>query len=1323
MHVCGFAVFVLSAVVIVPSLAHAGERDGLLLEYTFERDARDTSGNDHHGAVNGSPKFAEGREGLCMEFGGGDWIDSGMMLPEMDTFTVECWVNPGDTQAVWADVLGNHAGGGINGMVFQQNGEDTNRFVLVYGSTSGRYIESKPVTLIPGKWQHVACVKDTQEMRLHLNGVLIDVVAADGPMAASTVPFRVGLGFPGAERCFNGMIDEVRVWDRALDSFDVSVSEAEQLDQFAVAAGTCDYVTVHWVHGKGIVAPGEPAEVELSLDGRLLPAAVTAIDLSFEVSDYAGNELPPLPPVVLRKDAEFSGKVPLPSKRGYYHVTYKPFAVAADRKVPLGAGGFSFAVLSDAPSVDPSGHDMVAAPTGNMTPAVVVSLDGDRWLIATDPDNVGRGRNWQTAPVAEAKPTKAPWIIQDAFPGYHGVAWYWREFEAPANPHPQGRYILHFSQIDYLAEVWLNGAAVGGHEGGETPFALDVTDAVRAGAPNILAVRVLNPTHERIDGIVLNETPHRCKVMPYHAGAAYNHGGITGSVELRAVPVVHIEDLYVRADAETGDLRIQATVRNAANEPLRGRLDFMVAPAATGESFEAWTIGREFPPGDSTVETAIRVDEPHVWDLNDPYLYRVTARAQAGESGSVDERSVRCGFRVFRFEDGYFRLNGRRIFLRSSHTVNHYPIGLQFPHDPDLARRDLLNAKVMGFNMVRFICGGATQEQLDLCDEIGLLVYDESYASWYEMVDTPQMTERFDRSLAGVMRRDRNHPCVVIWGLLNEITDGPLFRHAVDSLPLVRFLDDSRMVMLNSGRWDGDPSIGSICNPGSTVWEPSLGIEAPGAKRVTWNTRGGMRGYFDRAGDAHTYMVVPQTAESTALLRSVGHDTQHVFLSEYGIGSAVDLWRTVRHFEQLGKAHLEDAQFYKDNLDRFLADWQRWDMGACFDRPQDFFATSLARMASHRTLGLNAIRANPNLVGHNVTGMIDHVMSGEGLTTAFREMKSGAIDALYECWAPLRLCLFAEPVSMYRGATVKLEAMLANEDALRPGTYPIRLEVIASDGSRALERTVAMTIPDASSTTEPPFVLPVFSEEITIDGPPGKYRFVASFEKGAAATGGKTEFYVTDAAEMPSVDSDVVLWGQDPGLAQWLEDHGIRARLSSTEGDPVGEVILVGEGTPAGDRAAAFADLSRRVEEGATAIFLSPGVFAEGDNPVAWLPSAAKGSLVSLNSWLYLMDAWGKNHPVFEGLPSNGLLDYVYYREIIRDTAFVFDEPPAEAAAGGIEAAVNYSSGLLVSVHDSGAGRLVLNTLLIRENLGTHPAAERLLRNMLRYAAGSEGAV
>jgi len=936
-------------------------------------------------------------------------------------------------------------------------------------------------------------------------------------------------------------------------------------------------------------------------------------------------------------------------------------------------------------------------------------LDGE-WLLATDPQNVGREEGWWRGPVPDARKTKVPWIIQDAFPGYHGVAWYWREFVPPANPNACGRYLLRFWAVDYRADVWLNGIQVGGHEGGETPFVLDVSDAIQPEATNRLAVRVLNPTHDPIDGIVLDETPHRNKAVPFWAGASYNQGGIVDSVELVLAPAVRIEDLFARPDTETGSIRVAATLRNAAPASATCRLEFVVAPAASGEMIACRSLERELPPGDALIETEVTVDEPHLWDLNDPFLYRVTVRASVGAYDSVDEDSVRCGFRDFRFEDGYFRLNGRRIYLRCSHTGNNAPVGLQLPHDPDLFRRDLLNVKVMGFNAIRFIAGIATRYQLDLCDEIGLLVYEESYAGWL-LGDSAHMAERFDRSTAEMIRRDRNHASVVIWGLLNETNDGPVFRHAVDALSLVRSLDDTRMVMLNGGRWDGRLDIGSLANPGSVRWEHLLGDEGPGASptKMAWG------GYCERMGDAHVYPRVPHTVETIRFLRTLGEDTKHVFLSEYGIGSAVDLWRVVRHYERLGKETVEDAEFYRERLDHFLSDWEAWRLEEAFASPAEYFKECAKKMAGQRTLGLNAIRANPNLVGYSLTGTVDQGLTGEGLFTTFRELKPGTVDALFDGFAPLRWCVFAEPANLYRGQCVRLEAVLADEDALMPGEYPVRLLVVGPDGGRVFDRTITVAVPPRAP--EPPLARQVFDEEVTVDGPSGAYRFIVGFERGAAGAGGEATFFVSDPADIPAVEAEIALWGEDVELRRWLEAHGVRVRPFDSVGRGRREAILASTCPPSPGGAEGFRELLRRVAEGSTAIFLSPEVFKKGDDPVGWLPLAKKGKLGQIVGWLYLKDEWAKRHPLFDGLPSGGLMDYAFYREIIPDTLFMLPEPPSEAVAGAIRASQDYSSGLMASVHTLDAGRFVLNTLRIRENLGTHPAAERLLRNMLRYAA------
>ena len=444
-----------------------------------------------------------------------------------------------------------------------------------------------------------------------------------------------------------------------------------------------------------------------------------------------------------------------------------------------------------------------------------------------------------------------------------------------------------------------------------------------------------------------------------------------------------------------------------------------------------------------------------------------------------------------------------------------------------------------------------------------------------------------------------------------------------------------------------------------------------------------------------------------------------MFLSEYGIGSAMDLMHIVKHYEQLGKTEVEDAQLYRQWRDQFLADYKRYRMEDTFPRPEDFFAASLERMGAQRLLGLNAIRSNPNVIGHSITGTLDQGMTAEGLWTTFRELKPGTTDAVFDGWAPLRWCLFVEPVNVYRKTPVRLEAVLANEDALAPGKYPAHLMVVGPTWARVWEKNVSVVIPERRSDSEPPMVMPVVAEDVVIDGPSGKYRFLATFERGAAAAGGTAEFYVTDPADMPPVETEVVVWGEDPDLVKWLTGHGIRTRPFAAAPADARQVILVsGKPSPAPD-AAAFAELSRRVSRGSTAVFLTPDALAKGDQRTGWLPLANKGTIAGLPSWLYHKEEWCKRHPIFDGLPAGGLMDYAVYREIIPDAAFADQDAPDETVAAGINASqpAPYVSGVFVGVYKLGEGRLVLNTLRIRDNLGSNPVAERLLRNLLRYAA------
>ena len=924
-----------------------------------------------------------------------------------------------------------------------------------------------------------------------------------------------------------------------------------------------------------------------------------------------------------------------------------------------------------------------------MNSSATMNLDGNSWLLSTDPENVGRNLRWYDEVTGEAKATRVPGILQETFPTYHGVVWYWREFTPPDNPHEDGRYLLNFWQVDYLADVWVNGKYVGQHEGTGDPFTLDVTEPILPRAVNRVAVRVLNPKNEPIDGISLMESPVWARGIPCTPGLALNYGGITDSVELHIVPAVRVADLFVKPDWKTGNVRVGASLYNARNRTVSAELLFSIAPAISGSTLNSLQLHREIPPGETFVEAELTVGTPHLWELNDPYMYRVSVSACETRSASIDEHSTRCGFRDFRFEDGYFRLNERRIFVKCAQTDARAPIGHLVAHDPDLPRRDLINCKATRHNMIRSFGGQTPRYQIELCDEIGLLVYQEHAAAW-RMEPSPKLPDRFRRSVQAMVKRDRNHPSVVIWGMLNETHKGPIYDQALAGLPYVRELDDTRVVLLNSG--DFAETGKTIANSKLEEWEATL-------------------------LDVHPYKTVPHRADVIQELRTLDKDGKPIFHSEGGIGSAIDVVRLTRHYEQLGSTSCEDAAVVRHVLDQFTADWERWNLGDTFPNPEDYFHQCIAWMAELRKLAANALRANPNLIAYNITGLVDPSTTGEGmLSSTFRELKPGVIDAMFDAFAPLRWCLFVEPVQVYCGQPVRIEAVLANEDMLSPGDYPVRFQVVGPQNASVFDQTVTVTIADSKTGPEPEFAIPVLDEQAAIDGPPGKYRFFATFQKNAAAAGGDVEFYAAAAEEMPEVKNEIVLWGDDPNLANWLDANDIAAQEFDPSADVSRNVILVGANPPPA-KAEAFRELVKQIARGSHAVFLSPEVFHEGDDRTRWLPLANKGTLADLPVWLYHKDDWAKNHPIFEGLPAGCVLDHTFYREILGAKAFAGQDVPSEVVAGAINTCLGYSSGLSLAIYNLGEGRFTVNTLRILENLGTDPVAERLLRNMLNYAA------
>jgi len=818
---------------------------------------------------------------------------------------------------------------------------------------------------------------------------------------------------------------------------------------------------------------------------------------------------------------------------------------------------------------------------------------GGEWLLVADLRNEGREKGYARAIPSDARSAPVPGVIQQVFPACHGVFWYYHKFSLPGQPTAVQRALLRFGAVDYLADVWVNGTYVGGHEGGETPFALDITSALESDAQHLLAVRVLNPCETAIDGYALSEIPHgsKCDYDQYQPGRSYNVGGITLPVTLEVVPVVRITGLFARPQVKTGRVPVAVTVENDMGTNVRGRFRGRVGPAAEGSSLDEVIVSTELPPGESEHELVLEVPQPHLWHIDDPFLYRVAVNleAQSGDGELRHDFSVRCGFRDFRIVDGFFHLNGRRIFLRSTHTGNHFPIGQVVPPSPDLIRRDLLMARDAGYNMVRFIAGMAYPEQLNFCDEIGLMVYEENLASWL-LGDSEQMADRFDRSFREMILRDRNHPSVTIWGMLNETRDGAVFRHAVGALELVRSLDPTRLVLLSSGRWDGQWAIGSVSNPGGVTWEPVWGAEAADAPAADLKAGQEPGGYVRDAGDAHVYPIMPHSPEDARLIRTLGEGGKPVFLSEYGIGSQFNAIDELRRYEQAGAAtNLQDVSLIRDEAARFRADLKRFGLENVYPFPEDFLRESYRHSIRQRRFAFDVVRSNPQLCGYNLTGMLDHGLTGEGMWTLWRDWKPGAAECLRQGWAPLRWCLFVDPLHGYADRPLRLEAVLANEQVLRPGTYPARFCLFHEESGTVWEKAAPVHIPEPRSGMEP-LAVPVLKQVVRKKLPHGEYTFAACLERGGHAYSDRRHFHLSDCSALPSCKDALEVFGLNARVLKWLSARGYRCEPFDAARRRRG-LVLVGEPSKGESAADAWEKLRCRAERGATVAFLSSRPF------------------------------------------------------------------------------------------------------------------------------------
>lgn len=352
---------------------------------------------------------------------------------------------------------------------------------------------------------------------------------------------------------------------------------------------------------------------------------------------------------------------------------------------------------------------------------------------------------------------------------YDGIGWYRRYFKLPKK-YKEKRIVVSFEGVMKNCDVFLNGEKIAQHHGGYVGFVADITDRVDWNGNNVLAVRVS-----------AEDDPLTPPGKPQDKMDFYYYSGIYRDVKMEITDRIYVTDPLQEdvvagggrfvsfSDVTAGSALVHVTthVRNATNrnESLRV-VSQLVDSAGTVVAEADSNVGLDIG-ADATVKQTLKVVDPHLWHPYDPYLYVLRTKVMSKRK-VLDEVTDNVGIRTIKYVAGEgFFINGEKLYLRGANRHQAFPY-VGDAASNSMQERDVIGLKRGSYNAVRAAHYPNDPAFLDACDRYGLLVV-ECVPGWQFYNSDSTFVERLYDVCRKMIRRDRNHPSVVLWETaLNE---------------------------------------------------------------------------------------------------------------------------------------------------------------------------------------------------------------------------------------------------------------------------------------------------------------------------------------------------------------------------------------------------------------------------------------------------------------------------------------------------------------------------------------------------------------------------
>ena len=344
---------------------------------------------------------------------------------------------------------------------------------------------------------------------------------------------------------------------------------------------------------------------------------------------------------------------------------------------------------------------------------------------------------------------------------YQGPGWYRTRLKVE-NPYSRGRILLHFEGAGQKTDVYVHTTKVGSHTGGYDEWTVDITDAVAA----FKKTDIFGAQFKGMIPIAIRcDNSRDLEMIPSDLSDFNIYGGIYRYLNLVYVPELSLEKLFVKAEVDKSGKAGHVHVRGRFYDPGQiGKASVTLRlKDSRNKILQTLRVNTGNLSGDQLL-AEFKMKSPALWSPDKPVLYTVEAVVHA-ETDYVHQEKI--GFRHFEFlENGPFVLNGKRLLLRGTHRHEDHA-GVAAAMSEGQIRQEMLMMKDMGVNFIRLGHYQQSRIVLDLCDSLGILVWEE--IPWCRGgLGGDIYKDQARRMLTNMIEQHYNHPSVIIWGLGNE---------------------------------------------------------------------------------------------------------------------------------------------------------------------------------------------------------------------------------------------------------------------------------------------------------------------------------------------------------------------------------------------------------------------------------------------------------------------------------------------------------------------------------------------------------------------------